>query len=89
MLEMRVRKGVTGHPYKDVQPDGGGGQPKADDPERGGGGLHLNRTTTSEDFEQIFCVSVSEDPHGLPDRQICCVEDVFRATSLINDPIYT
>jgi len=51
-----------GPSIKDVQPyGGGGGQTKAD-----GGGRLLNKTSTSEDFEQIFCVSHSEDTPPRP-----------------------
>jgi len=42
-----------------------------------GGGRLLNRAfISSDDFDQIFCVSDSEDIPS-PDRKICCVLDVF------------
>jgi len=67
---------VRGHASKTSGPMGGG-QPKVDDNgRRGGGGRSLNRTSISENCEQIFCVSDSENPnppppvHGRPDRNI-------------------
>jgi len=44
---------------KDVRTNGGGVKQKWAN--GGGGGRQLNRTSISEDFEQIFCVSDSED----------------------------
>jgi len=45
-----------GPSIKDVPPDGGGGvNQKRTTPDGEGGGRQLNRTSASEDFEQIFC----------------------------------
>jgi len=56
-------KGIRGHPSKTSGPKGRGGQPKMDDHRRVGGvgDPPLNRTSISDDFEQIFCVSDSDD----------------------------
>jgi len=70
MKMKNMRASCKGPSIKDVRPDGWGGQPKVDDHGRGGRDRLLNRTSISENFEQIFCVSDSENTpslvHGRP-----------------------
>jgi len=71
LCQVTSQKFDKGPSIKYDRPDGGGstksGRPRT---MRGG------RTSISEDFDQIFCVSDSEDIPS-PDRKICCVLDVF------------
>jgi len=52
---------ARGHPSNTSSPMGGGGHPKVDDRGRGKWGRPLDKTSISDDFEQILYVSDYED----------------------------